>query len=143
MRNYYIAIEFKYKDLMNPIHNDESIYVDHIFYNQPDKTSEELANYWMGYIVILLSDLYNSKTFEPVLKDDKFDIYSLPSLKKEERVDRHNRSYSNEAEEYAMEKLLIREHKKEIQFVTSHEDLVEMRNSIPDFKEIDEHFKGK
>ena len=137
MKDYYVIIDFEYNDLSLNSRGDFS--VDHIFFNQPDEVNDDLANYWLSYIVKQLHSLYNTKTFKPVLKNGKFNIYTLPDDKNPTRIDRNHRLWQDEGNRKALE-FHAKMFKQENDFVSINEDLLDMRSKILDFKPINSYF---
>jgi hypothetical protein len=139
MKDYYVIINFEYNDAS--LKSKGNFSVDHIFYNQPDEVNDDLANYWLSYMTKLLYNLYNTKTFNPVLKNGKFDIYTLPDDddKNPTRIDRNHRLWQDERNRKALE-FHAKMFKQENDFVSINEDLLDMRSKIPDFKPIDSYF---
>ena len=145
MRDYFVIAKFESHNLIGKNKN-KTFSVEHIFYNQPDKVDDYLKNYWFRCMERLLYKLYNVNTitFRPVYKDGKIAITITsirihPNVNRSTIGDKNHRIWKDDEVKKELE-FHAKMFKEESDFLSINEDLLELRNEISDFKDIDLFF---
>ena len=137
MKDYYVAIDFEHTEIV--FYSKRICSINHIFYNQPDKVNDDLKNYWLGYLKKLLHNLYNTEVFSPILDNNNLDIYEIPDSKNNAKISK-NHIFLQAKEHKKYLEFHAKMFKQENDFVSINEDLIKMRNNIPEFKKIKSFF---
>ena len=137
MKDYYVAIDFEHNEI--GFYSTRICSINHIFYNQPDEVNDDLKNYWLGYLKKLLHNLYNTEVFSPILDNNNLDIYEIPDSKNNTKFSK-NHIFLQAKEHKKDLEFHAKMFKQENDFVSINEDLIKMRNNIPEFKSIKSFF---
>lgn len=137
MKDYYVAIDFEHNEI--GFYSKRICSVNHIFYNQPDEVNNDLKNYWLCYLKKLLDNLYNTEVFNPILDNNNLDIYEIPDYKNNTKISKNHRFLQDKEHKKDL-KFHAKMFKQENDFVSINEDLIKMRNNIPEFKSIKSFF---
>ena len=87
----------------------------------------------------LLHNIYNTEVFSPIIDNNNLDIYEIPDSKNNTKISKNHRFL--QAKEHKKDlKFHAKMFKQENDFVSINEDLIKMRNNIPEFKSIKSFF---